>query len=597
MANVVTNPTANQIIDAYDLLPASSNTTQSLGIPTAEWLLTSFTINNINPGVFTSTQGNDYVTCVVGAATQTCAEVFEAEQSQNYTNGISSYVVFPSGGTVVDGFAFVGIVQTSNPATSAAGIYTQSMAYANNTAVWGMNPLVIDVGKDTAWQSSGCALTGIEIDIGPGGAQKMATITAVSESSGNIVTVTANNTFFNSAGIVGAVPQVTDYVIFEGLTGATWLNGQVCEVLSPPGLSATQFQVLDATGHGTYSNASETGNAKSSGTNYVRGIIITGGGSDDSLPLNFGAATAIEISPEGWSWDMGLVFDNKATTDYAIFLDGSPTETIWSGYTSQQIGFQSYNSSGAQENAYIFSDQDGVLQLSAPAVSLASTGINISDDFLGASANSSVSAQVQWWSDSGYWYANDISGAGQITQPSGSFSNPGISGLETGATSGDGIVLYKGSHGTSPFGALGSNYGWQLDIICALVSTANVCMRVGVVAASEENVDPPTGGMWVEFDTANASSDTEFTWVMKGAGTSYSTTNSKAADTNYHHFRIRSLIAGTIGFTIDNGTEFTTTTDVTTANCTLFMQCLTRTSAAKTLNLDMVKYVARSGRT
>ena len=37
MANIVTNPTANQTISAYDLLPASGNTSQSLGTSGAIW--------------------------------------------------------------------------------------------------------------------------------------------------------------------------------------------------------------------------------------------------------------------------------------------------------------------------------------------------------------------------------------------------------------------------------------------------------------------------------------------------------------------------------------------------------------------------------
>jgi hypothetical protein len=38
MANVVTNPTSNQTIQSFDLLPASGNTSQSLGISGAPWV-------------------------------------------------------------------------------------------------------------------------------------------------------------------------------------------------------------------------------------------------------------------------------------------------------------------------------------------------------------------------------------------------------------------------------------------------------------------------------------------------------------------------------------------------------------------------------
>jgi hypothetical protein len=145
---------------------------------------------------------------------------------------------------------------------------------------------------------------------------------------------------------------------------------------------------------------------------------------------------------------------------------------------------------------------------------------------------------------------------------------------------------------------LGSNAGWQYDVIFQLASTSNICFRAGVCSAEQNAVDGPGNFIGVEYDTANANSNTDFTWKTTSATTSnYSTTNSKAADTSFHHVRFRSTTAGTILFSIDGGTETAVSTDVPTASMNVVVQLLTRTSSTASAVLDFVSYVAASGRT
>jgi len=197
------------------------------------------------------------------------------------------------------------------------------------------------------------------------------------------------------------------------------------------------------------------------------------------------------------------------------------------------------------------------------------------------------------------WSCRSIVASGNIQGNGGAtFANPGVLQLQTGATSGNGNSILKAFGASSNLGNLGSNAGWQLNFIFKLASTSTICVRMGLTSTNENNVDPPTDGFWAEYDTANANSNTSFTWrTSVSSTTAYSTTNSKVADTSFHHIRIRSTVAGTIGFTIDGGTEFTTTTDVSTIGMMVFFQVITRANSAAELDLDFVSYAAATGRT
>jgi hypothetical protein len=218
------------------------------------------------------------------------------------------------------------------------------------------------------------------------------------------------------------------------------------------------------------------------------------------------------------------------------------------------------------------------------------------DDFMNAQAVASITTTTTVFGDTP-WTAHDILVAATMTTPNSSFTNPGQATLTTGATgSGDGLGLTKGA---SPLGVLAANAGWEMHIIFALSQTTLCAIRIGACENGGYQLDPPTDGCWVEYDTANANSNADYTFVTaKASAYNYSISNSKAVDTSFHHVRIRSISAGTILFMIDNGTETVITTDVPTGMLLQpFIQILTRTSASKSLVMDFFSYIAASGRT
>jgi hypothetical protein len=227
------------------------------------------------------------------------------------------------------------------------------------------------------------------------------------------------------------------------------------------------------------------------------------------------------------------------------------------------------------------------------------------EDFINAGYNSSVSTGaggIRFYSDE-TWSVISVGGAGLAEPQASTFANPGQIIMTTAATTAYGVALYAGT-GYNCCGVLGSNAPWQLDFIIKLSQTATCCFRGGFcISTFVMTSAAPTDGIYVEYDTGNTGNTaTDFTWVTaKASSYSYSTTNAIAVDaTNWHHFRIRSTVAGTVGFTVDGGTEFTTTSDVptTASGMAPFFQIVSRqASTAKSLQMDFVGYQAATGRT
>lgn len=231
-------------------------------------------------------------------------------------------------------------------------------------------------------------------------------------------------------------------------------------------------------------------------------------------------------------------------------------------------------------------------------------GVSVSgfrEDFIANMGGSSTVTTVVVNEYDTNWAVAQISAGSQvITSADASFANPGQIIITTSATSGQGMGLFRGGPaGRGVFGALGSNAGWEFNAIFKLSQTTNCAVRMGLMKGGQEVTDPPSDGMYVEYDTANTgNTSTDFTWVTRSAGTpNYSTVNAIAADTNFHHFRIRSLVAGTILFSVDGGTETSIATDVSTANMTVVLQILTRTSGTAACTLDFISFIMTPTRT
>ncbi len=225
--------------------------------------------------------------------------------------------------------------------------------------------------------------------------------------------------------------------------------------------------------------------------------------------------------------------------------------------------------------------------------------LSFKEDFTEGSTFSVTTSQLVTFEQN--WHAVQISSGTQtVAAQAGTFANPGQVLLTTSATSGQGVVIWRSGPGSSiaSLGALGSNAGWEAHFIVGLSQTTSCAIRIGFAIAGQTAADPPTNGIYIEYDTANTgNTDSKFTWVTRSSSSStYSTTNAVNADSSLHHFRIRSTTAGTIGFTVDGGTEFTTSTGVPTGAMAMFLQLLSRTSAAKSATIDFISYIAATGR-
>jgi hypothetical protein len=262
----------------------------------------------------------------------------------------------------------------------------------------------------------------------------------------------------------------------------------------------------------------------------------------------------------------------------------------------------------------------GTVTLPLPAFPLASEGITSYISITGNMAgwieeffsitSTTVSAAASGPTADTGWSNAPITGGttGTIAAQSGSFQNPGQIVLTTPATSGDGIVIYKGggSNSAGSLGILGANAGWQLDFWFELPATiTNYAFRVGYCVAGQQAADPPTGGSWFEFDTANTGHDTAHIMfrTVSASTSNYDDTNAIVATAStWYHVRIFSATAGTISYQIGsaNGAlsaAVNITTDVdTTHACLPFIQVLPRTSTAAVLVVDRASFVANTGR-
>lgn len=219
------------------------------------------------------------------------------------------------------------------------------------------------------------------------------------------------------------------------------------------------------------------------------------------------------------------------------------------------------------------------------------------DDFLSSAGATTITAATLFSGET--TWATTVVGSGTSTQSpaDGTVANPGQVLLTTSAAgTGQGIVVYKSNHG--PLGNLGGNAGWDFHAVIQLGSNTNVALRVGLVSTGSHASDAPTNGIWVQFDTANTASAANLTYTTAASSVyNYSNVNAVNADTNFHHIRIRSLVAGTILFSTDGGTETPIAVAITTNALCPFVQLISRTTGAKTANLDFISYASQTTRT
>jgi hypothetical protein len=208
---------------------------------------------------------------------------------------------------------------------------------------------------------------------------------------------------------------------------------------------------------------------------------------------------------------------------------------------------------------------------STPASSprLASTTAFMSDDFI---SQTSVFT----------WNFTSTAGSGSYTQMNAAAGRPGIWRITTDAVANDKSgLLSNGSVTTTGH----TSDTFDILIIAKLITNdANTTMRIGLFAAGGQTSDPPSDGIYIE----KLSTDTQWFGTTRSASTQTRTTAIGTCDTNYHSFRIRRVNSNTIGFTIDNGTEQTSTTNIPSSTYGIVLQMKTHTTASKSLDIDYV---------
>lgn len=164
--------------------------------------------------------------------------------------------------------------------------------------------------------------------------------------------------------------------------------------------------------------------------------------------------------------------------------------------------------------------------------------------------------------------------------------HPGIFRLSTAANDNDGAVLAL-NYGLSfsevgrlpPLNAL---TGWRVRFIGRINSTASISIRWGL--AVDTNSIIPADGIWWQYDTD--APDVNFSAVCRAASLETKTASAVAAATGWMVFDIWSDTSGTISFSINGGTAINIAATVPTVALSPFFNCVTRTTAGKTADVD-----------
>jgi len=134
--------------------------------------------------------------------------------------------------------------------------------------------------------------------------------------------------------------------------------------------------------------------------------------------------------------------------------------------------------------------------------------------------------------------------------------------MTTGTTSGNYCTIYLGSVATSDalLGKIGAYASWDSVFRFRLNGTGAVKLFIGYLKGGI--VDPWSGErIGLEFDTTQG--DTQFMFVTVSGGTTRQASG-VTADTGWHKLRIRSETSGVITFTLDDGSDVSVSTNVST---------------------------------
>lgn len=401
-----------------------------------------------------------------------------------------------------------------------------------------------------------------------------------------------SNPTFNNVTLTGTLtlPAQAQYTVFAG-AGTTGLIATLGTVTGGSGY----------TGAGTYLAVPLTGGT---GTGAKATVVVAGGAVTTVTITTVGtgytvndtlSASNTNLGGAGSGFSVPVATINAVPVFRSLVIGDLPTTGYILGTSTATTQAAFDNSTKLATTAYV----DNVLS--------SGTEISWADDFLMCNSATVGATGTSWQGDTN-WRTSPITGGttGTIAQPSGNtYQNPGQALLTTTAVSGQGISISRSGNQGSTGVILSTSTGWQYDCWFKLPATiTNYCFRAGLVGTGVDVSDPPTSGAWLEYDTANASSQTYLTFrTANGAASNYDTTLtvSPVAST-WYHLRILSTAAGTIGYQIGSangalGALTNVTTDIDASHIMgICVQLIPRTTAAVTLTIDRISWVAKPGR-
>jgi hypothetical protein len=212
------------------------------------------------------------------------------------------------------------------------------------------------------------------------------------------------------------------------------------------------------------------------------------------------------------------------------------------------------------------------------------TSLNLRDDFIGRSTTTSTIVGDLAWTLA-------VVGAGAISLVNGSWPHIGIGQLTSGATASGSITLnLLGS--LRPFSAVINNPNWQVAFHFKLAQTTGSRLYLGFYDAAGTLPFLPTNSLWLRFDSPGKG-DVNFQYVTRKASVEVAVDSGIAPDTNWHTFRMSSVVANSIQCQIDNNPSTTLTAgDLPTASMTAQMSMGNGIAGAVTCQIDAFGFYA-----
>lgn len=494
-----------------------------------------------------------------------------ARSGQNI-NGATTSLSLPAGSSTnptnttvwSDGTNYFAAVKIDNANTVST---TGSPANGNLTKFSGTNTVTnADLSGDCT-TSGGTALTCTKTNGTAFGT--LATIGVGTLTNNDFCTyVTGTGIVCNSSGGSMTWPAAAGFAIYSGssswgtsFTVGTMTNGDLCTFATSGNTIACN---TSPGGTGTVTDGAGTTTA---------GIIPES--TTTAHTLDYSSGLSITSSTLGYSGSGGI--SSTAT--------GAGKLALTAGDTTHTYGFSAPATSGsanvswalpnADSHGVVTSDGSANLSLT-PAAQSDPTQIVYVDDFLTGLLTTGNVGNLSW----------TMSGSttcGTATTPASSSPNFGQFQTTTGTTSGNTCGITFNTAGA--LGALGNvSNGWKMIWIFKIPTTTTMGAYVG---ASDSLTAVPSNWFGMRYDTS--SSDTTFHLCV--SSTCDSTTYT--LDSNFHKLTITNNSAGNITMQFDSNTARTfcasgcnTTVTPTTNALTPIAQAVTRTSAARNIDVD-----------